>query len=311
MQKSTARPIHILTTAKKRLKRFIAWNPLSSFAGILQLEVFKRLGRKYVLKRVEGSFMLLPIEQGELYHSASNALIAFGKREILATEIYIKSLKRGMHVVDVGSHIGYYALIASRYVGDEGRVLAVEPNPLSFVFLKYNVLLNARRNIKIYNVALGEEEREITFCHNSRASNLSKVTEDIIEKNKCDMEIRVRQTTLDRLIGNERVDLIRMDVEGFEYRILKGARGLLSRQDNLMLFMELHPASISAYGGDMEEFFRELEGYGFKVKYFIIEPPIPIRGFSPKIVKRELRLLHLLPFLIKYPWLSPQVFLEK
>jgi len=185
----------------------------------------------YVLRRVQGSLMLLRVEEGDLLASAQNAYITYGLREPTSTRIYTEILKRGMRVVDVGAHVGYYTLLASKRVGDKGMVYAFEPNPYNFAILKYNVNLNTKRNIKLYNLALGDQEGEILFCHDVKRSNLSRI---IFDNKECyGRTIRVRQTTLDNIIGDETVDVIRMDVEGYEYRILKGAKKILSSQDKL------------------------------------------------------------------------------
>jgi len=265
-----------------------------------------------MLREVQGSLMLLCIEEGSIYSSAQNAYMVYGIREPVATEIYSKILKPGMRVIDVGSHVGYYALLASRLVGDEGMVYAIEPNPRSFLLLSYNVKLNGRKNIKLYNLAVGDEDGEIAFCFNIKYSNLSQVLGEDECRSSGGRPIKVRVTTLDQLLGEEHVDVIRMDVEGFEYRILQGARKLLSRNEEMRLFLELHPPSyISKYGGSMEELLEFLEDLGFAVKYFIIEHPVPTNKQRPIVLEGEFRPTKFISFLKRNPDLFPHIFFVK
>jgi len=80
--------------------------------------------------------------------------------------------------------------------------------------------------------------------------------------------------TLDSFVEQEnikQVDFIRIDVEEFEYRILRGARKVLSKYSP-KLFIEIHPSMMSDYGDSLETFLEELSFHGCKVKYAIWEP---------------------------------------
>jgi len=302
-----------LRSLSTRIRNFISWYFQGDLLKALHFKIVQTLYKDgCMLREVQGSLMLLCFEEGSIYSSAQNAYIAYGVREPLATEIYSKILKAGMHVVDVGTHVGYYALLASRLVGDEGVVYTIEPNPWSFLLLRYNVKLNGRKNIKLYNLAIGDEDGEIAFCYSVKYSNLSQVLDEDECRSSGGRPIRVRVTTLDQLLGEERVDVIRMDVEGFEYKILQGARKLLSRNKEMWFFLELHPSSyISRYGGSVEELLKFLKDFGFVVKYFIIEHPVPTNRQRPVVLEGEIHPTKFISFLKRNPDLFPHVFFVK
>jgi hypothetical protein len=114
---------------------------------------------------------------------------------------------------------------------------------------------------------------------------------------------KVFMKTLDSFIEEEkirRVDFIRMDVEGFEYRIIKGMKATLQRFSP-KLFIEIHPRMMQKYGDRFEDFLRELSQHGYIVKYAVWEPLTPIyfahskmsnewkivKGLSPEGVLRN------------------------
>ena len=88
------------------------------------------------------------------------AQYVFRQYEPLTRKTFVKSLKPGMTVLDVGAHIGYFALLfASKLVGPKGRVSAIEPSQDNLEFLTANVANNGIRNIEVYPVAAGRDHQ--------------------------------------------------------------------------------------------------------------------------------------------------------
>lgn len=71
-------------------------------------------------------------------------------------DLFVNSLRRGMSVLDIGANIGYYALLASRAVGTEGRVYAFEPDPRSYRCLVANLAANRAQNVRAFEAAVSE-----------------------------------------------------------------------------------------------------------------------------------------------------------
>jgi len=117
---------------------------------------------------------------------------------------------------------------------------------------------------------------------------------DHISFSESDDTIEVNMTTLDDFLNDRRVDFVRMDVEGFEYSILKGMEKTLRKRYPLKMFLEFHPALVEKYGGDSDEVLRLLTDYGFLVKYMVKPTPIVAKPWLGKVFKKTLPPTYLL-----------------
>src|SRR3989304_7316362 len=93
----------------------------------------------------------------------SSELLFFKTHEPLTTELLKKELKKGMICLDIGANIGYYALLERKIVGSEGRVIAVEPSPLNFSFLRKNISQNRFNDIEAFKFVFASSDMEINF----------------------------------------------------------------------------------------------------------------------------------------------------
>ena len=165
--------------------------------------------------------------------------------------------KPGDVVVDVGAHIGLYTLRAARDVGGDGKVIAVEPDPQSFHILKDNVSLNNLNNVLVVNAALSETSGQKTFY---------AATDPSLSGFELQPEARIRKIetvkimTLDELLTNlniEKVDWIKIDVEGAELQVLMGGVRLLENSRKLKIIIESSDNQAMAY----------LKKLGFKTEH--------------------------------------------
>jgi len=129
--------------------------------------------------------------------------------------------RRGWVVVDGGAHMGIYTVRAALMTGAEGKVIAVEPEPGNFAILEANVKANGLTNVVAIKAALGSEVGvgKLSVSWMSTAHSLTEL------EPSC--SITVQTLTLDdllRQIGLERVDLVKLDVEGSELQALEGAK---------------------------------------------------------------------------------------
>ena len=189
----------------------------------------------FQIKNIEGSQMRLDLKDRGL----PKDLILDGIREPESTEMIKKILNEGSTVIDIGANIGYYALMESRLVGNKGAVYAIEPSPRNFNCLKSNIELNGYRNIKAYQIAIGDRIGKAKM-NISPHSNLNSLVD---QKNKKIIgRIDVDITSLDYFLKKKKnPDFIRMDVEGYECNIIRGMKNILKKKRPLKLFIELHP----------------------------------------------------------------------
>lgn len=130
-------------------------------------------------------------------------------------------LVAGDTFIDIGSHIGYYSLLARRFVGDTGNVYAFEPSPETYGILLSSIQLNAYRNVTAFNCAISDQEHVLEFTISDIDDGLSSLM-DVGGR-----RISVYSTTLDALherLKFSRVRVMKIDVEGFETAVIKGGR---------------------------------------------------------------------------------------
>lgn len=218
------------------------------------------------IKKVQGSKMLLQLSDRGIHKD----LFLYGCREPQCTEIFKKELSEGMKVLEIGANIGYYVLMAAQIVGNTGKVYALEPDPQNFEILRRNVELNSYSDrVELYNLAAGDNSGE-ALLDISGDSNTHKIILSKSHRNKKQNYINVKMVTIDEFLKDRHVDFIRMDVEGFEYGIIKGMTRLLSKEDSLQMFIEVHPWLIKEYGGSYEEMLELLSISNFNVNYLLL-----------------------------------------
>jgi FkbM family methyltransferase len=159
-------------------------------------------------------------------------------------------------VVDVGGNIGTVTLTEASCVGQRGSVYAFEPQPRIFLYLEKNVAINGFRNVRAFNLALGNFEGNAPF------SNARTDDQNAVVSNGQGMGVPVRQ--LDAMGINEPVvHLLKVDTEGYEKFVFLGASELLRKTS--AIYFESWDQAFARYGYHPREVFRLLEGAGFSI----------------------------------------------
>jgi FkbM family methyltransferase len=173
-------------------------------------------------------------------------------------------LKEGSVFVDVGAHIGYYSLEASKLVGPSGRVIAVEPNPPIVDKLRRNIKLNEFTNVKVYEAACTDKTARLRFFPSPEERSLWS---SLSPKNSGGEDaIEVDGMPLDSIAEIEklpRMDLVKIDVEGAEMQVLRGMEKILTTF-RPRLIMELKSDALDNLGASMEEVLSLLRQHGYK-----------------------------------------------
>jgi FkbM family methyltransferase len=150
-------------------------------------------------------------------------------------------LKPGSVYVDVGANIGMMTLHAARIVGTQGHVYSFEPHPDTFRRLGRNIELNGIGNITTFNFALGAvgDEREIYAFPEVNIGRASLIRD---EGSQLVGAVKVR--TLDEVLNDVPVSMMKIDVEGFEAEVLRGALESIRRYRPLMIVevIKSHPS---------------------------------------------------------------------
>jgi FkbM family methyltransferase len=170
-------------------------------------------------------------------------------------------LKCGNIVVDIGANIGVITLSSSSIVGKEGIVYSFEPNPKTFEYLKGNVEENHFSNIRLYQLAAGEKPGVTNFIDDSSDDLSNSVSLETTESEKNSL---IHIQPLDNIIPtNTRINLLKIDVEGFEIFVLKGADKCLSSTE--CIFIESYEVHFNKYGYSSRDLFNFMRLKGFKV----------------------------------------------
>ena len=177
--------------------------------------------------------------------------------------------KEGDIVIDIGAHIGLYTIISSKRVGANGKVVAIEAHPGNFEMLNSNIKLNRLNNVIPLNYAVYSKETKVKLYLPSGESGFTKYNTIMPNWiNTREKFVEVNANTLDYLlqlneIRQEEVNWIKIDVEGAEFEVLKGASNVLSKSKDIVILMELHgPPHI--YRPKVEEF---VDLYNFKIEF--------------------------------------------
>lgn len=166
------------------------------------------------------------------------AVIAREKRyEPHVTRVLTGLLSAGQTFVDVGANVGYFSLLAASRVGAAGRVIAFEPNPANCDLLRRSIAANEFEGvIALHSVAVAESRQTIHFStagvdSNGRVINPAEAAAEVVALPT------VEAVALDEALdGVERVDVIKLDVEGAEARAWRGMQAVLARHRPTLLF---------------------------------------------------------------------------
>jgi len=167
--------------------------------------------------------------------------------------------------VDVGANAGNYSIIAARRVGASGRVIAFEAARETYARLVRHLSLNQADNVIPLNAAVGAEEglATMTICENSGLSHLGKMERPNFEKTE-----RVPLVSLDRflpaLTEGRKIDLLKIDVEGAELSVLRGAEWLFQSGAIKKLHLELIPGHLARFGNRPEEVYQFMADHGYR-----------------------------------------------
>lgn len=177
-------------------------------------------------------------------------------------ETLFQMVKPGNIVIDVGANIGSTALRFAQKVGQSGKVYGFEPDPANFAKCQKNISLNSFGNILLEPLALGAEEANLTLF---RVSPRNPGMNKIMDQPPDESAVKVRSVKLDTYLGEsgiKRVDLIKIDVEGFELRVLEGAKDTIQMY-HPALFVEVSDSPLRAGGASASELIRKLHSWGY------------------------------------------------
>jgi FkbM family methyltransferase len=162
----------------------------------------------------------------------------------------VAALPKGAVFLDVGAHIGTFTLKGARQVGSAGMVVAFEPNPDTATLLRDNIVANHLENVNVQEIACTDKDQQLTLyaapINNTGASSLSKSNAAYGDAPR---PFEVRGRPIDDVVRElklDRVDAIKIDVEGAELQVLQGAVETLKRF-HPKIVLEIVPVQLASF----------------------------------------------------------------
>ena len=172
-------------------------------------------------------------------------------------ELLRKILFQGAVVADVGANIGIYSQFLSRCVGPTGLVHSFEPSPDNF--RRLSAAARNLSNVRITEAAVGERSGE---CQLYISDNLNVDHRAYMAQGDSRRTVPTQMVALDDYFKpGQRVDLIKVDIQGYELHALRGAQRLLQENLDLNLLIELWPAGLSQAGVEWKELLQTLKSF--------------------------------------------------
>jgi FkbM family methyltransferase len=178
------------------------------------------------------------VETKKQLEYVSQALLCNRHREIGTLQKLLANLYPGDVAFDVGAYMGVFTIIMAKKIGSRGAVVAFEPSHNNFKILERNIRLNYLSNVYPLNLALGESSSTGVIYENDEESSLSQA---VSSSRNCH--------TINIVSGDEVVKsnhltvpkIIKIDVEGFEFRVIQGFRNILANKACRIVCCEIHP----------------------------------------------------------------------
>lgn len=206
----------------------------------------------------------------------------------------LRALQKGDTAIDVGANIGFFTCLMSKMVGDSGHVVSYEPAPDNLQVLHHNVRANQMTNTLLIPKPCWSKEQELVLHLNADNRSSHSIYDpgewyDNIMSRANPEAIPTHTTLLDIApCAHDKVRLIKIDAEGADMEVLKGAKGLLTKHRVPFIIFEFNPMGMHQAGWtapECRQFMREL-GYDM---FFLHED-----GSLPALVpeKVEVAFLH-------------------
>jgi len=189
----------------------------------------------------------------------SNHLIVKQEFEPETRQFFLQNVKHGMHVIDIGANIGCHTTLLSKLVGPEGKVLSFEPCKLHYNTLIFNAILNNCQNCTVYKNGCGDKNETMYIDKKwltvpDKVENFGCVSLLSESSNEDDEKIEV--ISIDSL-NLDKVDLIKIDVEGMEDKALQGMKNTILKHAPTVV-IEIHTERIPEITSILKDFNYEL-----------------------------------------------------
>jgi FkbM family methyltransferase len=244
----------------KKMQRKLIW-----FVRYLKWTFISNFSKKKLIRFIleEGKVFDCPLQ------SAVAKMMFFGNFEKNELAFFRNSLRSGQIFLDIGANVGIYTIIASKLVGDGGHVYSFEPSKRELEILNHNIKINHLENITVIEKAISAHSG-IAQLAMAKDGGLNSFA----DTHRLDQQIETWQTvetiSLDEFIQEysiQKVDFIKIDVEGAEKLVFQGASQFLASDSQAIILFESSELNVSGFGYSVQEFLTSLSKSGLSVFY--------------------------------------------
>jgi FkbM family methyltransferase len=218
--------------------------------------------------KVDSPVSLIDLKDFSLYVQESDFDVGAhlkkdGRYEPHVTSVVRNRVKAGMHVLDIGANIGYYTMLSASLVGPHGSVMAFDPNPTNAKLIEASRRANSYNNVCIVQAAAGRGVGLLVLNTSYSNGTTAKVSDDLRTLLN---SVTVPSLRIDDLIAKEqRIDFVKIDVEGAEYNALLGATDMIKRCHPIIA-SEFSPGLLAGISGITgAEYLEFLLAFGYKI----------------------------------------------
>ena len=251
--------IKILSLIPRPIQKFMGY----SFLGTKLLQNLKRSGSKVAFDIDYGLKIFL-----ELSNPLTWDLVLGKDVEKDVKQEFFQNINTGDTIIDVGAHIGEYTLLGAKLVGTNGSIISVEPARDTIKSLKENIILNDFKNCLVIEKAVGEKV-ETKSLYKVSKEDVYGYLDQYVKNKKLTKQSEIDVTTIDEIVSSENlnlVNLLKIDVEGFEYEVLLGCNDALKKNKIKKIIIEIHSEFLKAKGMNEDLIYTFLKKHGFKIK---------------------------------------------
>ena len=191
---------------------------------------------------------------------------------------YVQDLAEGMVVFDIGAHIGTYAILALKRLGPRGKVIAYEPHPLTRKYLLQHLDMNpGGAGVVVRDLCCGSSPGTASFYF---LPDRTEGTSGLVPVNGFQQR-EVKVTTVDAEVSELGLhpDILKIDVEGAELEVLKGAEATLT-EDKPVIFLSIHPQALAKVGRSEADVVEWLSGRGYECTVLVRDHEVHVRAAS-------------------------------
>ncbi len=222
-------------------------NPYRYFNAIFFREMVYRFTKK---EKIVSAELFFGRKMKIALPAATDIYLTGGKShssEIRLAKFLILNLKKGGHFLDIGAHYGYFTLLASEAIGNEGKVMSFEPSSVAYRVLNDNT--DQQKNITITQSAVSNSSDNLVFyefpnLHSEyNSTDVSQFEKESWFQHSQPVRVEVKATTIDLITADSRFlpSIIKIDVEGAEFNVIQGGLNYFEHHAPAVVMEYLEP----------------------------------------------------------------------